>query len=147
MHFIPTKLSGVRIVGPTTKLGHLGPKHHGLIIGDNIDDKKTYVAERNGNGCRYVTFNKFVRRYKHNGKIKLFPNDGKFTGYEVAKRAIKEIKRGGNGKFDILLNNCESFVNRAMYGKSISSQVVHTVSAVVLVVGIGLIFRKKAVAA
>ncbi len=142
MYFSGNQDSGSRLVGAITKFGELGPKHHGLIIGEGAYDGNTYVAESMGHGYQYVTIDEFVSRYKLNGKIKRYQNDCGLSGFEVAKRAVDEINNGGNGKYNLVSNNCESFVNRALHGHSVSWQVVRTLILAVGV-GVGVFMYKK----
>lgn len=128
-------VTGCRIVGAVTKeLGHTGPKHHGVILGRNPMDCEVYIAESMSYGYQISTFSNFQQRYSQNGTITVFPNGGKYENIAVAKRAISELNNGGNGTYDLLTNNCECFVNRAMHNKSISSQVINTAIGVLMIV-------------
>jgi hypothetical protein len=126
VQFEQIDITGCRLVGAMTKLGHVGPKHHGIVIGRGFLDRKTYVAENNHDGYRLVTYEQFLERYSENDKIHIFPNEGEFSDEEVARRALTEISSGGAGTYDLALNNCESFSNRAMHGHSKSTQVINT---------------------
>ncbi|MBE9396775.1 hypothetical protein IOQ59_05800 [Pontibacterium sp. N1Y112] len=128
-------VTGSRIVGPITALGHVGPKHHGIILGKNLEDGHVYVAENMHTGYQIATYHDFCKRYMPNGEIKIAANDGAYSDLTVANRAIEEIKRGGKGIYNLVANNCESFANRAIHDKSISKQVVHTAIGIVVVVG------------
>lgn len=44
--------------------------------------------------------------------------------------------RQGETTYDLVVNNCESFVNRAMHGNSTSSQVVNTALGFAVLVGL-----------
>jgi hypothetical protein len=135
MYLIPNELTGSRLIGAVTPLGEIGPKHHGVILGTSIPDNKTYVAEKRVNGYQITKSEDFAERYKGYGEIRVCPNNGPFSGVEVAKRALDEINAGGNGRYDLIKNNCESFVNRAMYGKSTSIQVINAILLTFLVFG------------
>ena len=131
--------SGSRLVGAMTKLGDFGPKHHGLVIGEGMHDGKTYVAESGEHGYQCVTVDEFGDRYKSNGKIEYYPNNGNLSGHEIAKRAVDEINKGGKRKYNVLFNNCESFVNRAVHGSPVSCQ---SVGVVLLIVGVCVVLYK-----
>lgn len=142
MDFRANQYSGSVLVGAMTKLGKLPTEHHGVIIGEH--NGQLYVAESGENGYGYVTVDEFVNRYKLNGKIEHHPNKGKFSGYEIAKRVVDEINSGGNGHYNLLFNNCESFVNRAVHGHSISWQ---SVKAVALIAFLGYCIYQRGKAA
>jgi len=129
-------VTGSRIVGPITELGHVGPKHHGIILGKNSEDGHIYVAESMNTGYQIARYQDFCMRYAQNGKVKIAANDGDFPDLAVAQRAIEEIKKGGRGAYNLIANNCESFANRAMHGKSVSKQVIHTTIGVAALVGV-----------
>ena len=146
MDIIQNKLTGCRLVGTITALGDIGPKHHGIILGQSDVDGKNYVAESMCHGYRLAELDDFIKRYRDNSPIKVCPNDGKLSNIEVASRALDEINRGGNGKYNLIFNNCESFVNRAMYGTSLSSQVLNVCGLLIIFIG-GICFIKKTVKA
>ena len=136
MNLTQISLSGSRIVGALTKLGHTGPKHHGIIIGQNIYDGKVYVAEsRNTIGYVLATYDDFIVRYSPNADVHLYKNDGQYSDREVARRALTEIDSGGNGKYNLIVNNCESFSNRAMYNDSNSNQIITVAVGVLMLAG------------
>lgn len=125
-------VTGCRIVGAIDKtLGHAGPKHHGVILGLNQADNKIYVAESMHFGYQLVSYEEFYKRYSQNGEVIISPNDGSLENIAVASRALAEISQGGNGTYNLVTNNCECFVNRAMYDTSRSQQIINT--------GIGLL--------
>jgi hypothetical protein len=128
-------VTGARIVGPITSLGHTGPKHHGIILGKNPEDGHVYVAENMHTGYQIATYYDFCTRYMPNGEIKIAVNDGVYSDLTVAHRAMEEIKRGGKGIYNIIANNCESFANRAMHDKSVSKQVINTAIGVAALAG------------
>jgi len=61
---------------------------------------------------------------------------------EVANNALAEIKSGGKGKYNLVTNNCESFANRAMYGKSNSPQVWNTILGIIAVAAAVFIIKE-----
>lgn len=63
---------------------------------------------------------------------------------KISKRAIDELNKGGNGKYHVLFNNCESFANRVFHGHSISWQ---SVGVFILIAGVGLLLYKGSKAA
>ncbi len=135
-------ISGSRIVGALTKFGHTGPKHHGIIIGQNIFDGKIYVAEsRHTTGYGLATYDNFIERYSPIADIHLYANDGQYSDREVAQRALTEINTGGNGKYNLIVNNCESFSNRAMYDNSNSNQIKNIAVGGLMLVGAFWVIR------
>ena len=135
MQLQQNEVTGYRLVGAITKeLGHAGPKHHAVILGHSLIDNQIYIAESMNFGYQISTYAKFDQKYSTNGGIIISANDGEYTNVAVAQRAIEELKRGGNGIYDLVLNNCECFVNRAMHGKSVSKQVINTCLVVLAVV-------------
>lgn len=127
--------TGCRLVGAITVLGHTGPKHHGVIIGMDAANNQIYVAEHRHHGYQLATYENFVERYSTNGEIGLFEHEGKSNPGEVARRALDKLTRGGKGAYNLLTNNCESFVNRAIYGNSVSNQIVNTALLITAIIG------------
>ena len=135
-------VTGCRLVGAiTAELGHAGPKHHAVILGQSLIDNHIYIAEHMLTGFQVATYSDFHERYSSNGEIIVSANDGEFQNIAVAKRAIEELKTGGKGAYDLVLNNCECFVNRAMHDKSVSNQVINTCLG--LLVFAGLVYIVK----
>ena len=123
------ELSGSRLVVPIYRLlGHLGPKHHGLIVGTSELDDKLYVTDFGPErGACLITIDQFIEIYGPGGEIKLRPNDGELSNEQVVLRALDEIHARQSGRYNFVLNNCENAVDRAMYGKkNLSSQVKNT---------------------
>lgn len=127
-------VTGSRLIGAINKnLGHAGPKHHAVILGQNISDGNIYIAENMDCGYQIATYSNFCARYAPNGEIKVTPNEGEYDNVTVANRAIKEIKSGGKGIYNLVTNNCESFANRAIENHSVSNQVVTTLGVLALI--------------
>lgn len=127
-------VTGSRLVGAMNKdLGHVGPKHHAIILGKNTIDGMVYIAENMDVGYQVVTYSDFCTRYAPNGDIKVLPNEGEFDNVTVANRAISEFNKGGKGIYNLVTNNCESFANRAMKNHSVSDQVVTTLGVLALI--------------
>lgn len=144
MELQQTDVTGCRIIGAIEKaFGHLGPKHHGVILGQSLLDQETYIAENTHTGYQVCTYTEFYGRYSNNGEIIIETNDGEIENISVANRAIEELKRGGKGAYNLITNNCECFVNRAMHDKSISKQVIHTAIGVAIVAGLVYVLKKK----
>lgn len=136
-------VTGCRVIGAITKeLGHDGPKHHALVLGQSLFDGEIYVAELMTSGPQVVTYKNFESRYAANGPIVLQANDGLLSNLQVAQRAIAELKQG-SGRYDLIDNNCECFVNRAMHGKSASSQVIHTALGLAVLVGLVYVLKNS----
>ena len=127
LQFYQDELTGSSIVGAITPLGHNGPKHYGVIIGKCNQDGNVYVAESTTERYQLTTKDEFINRYKNNGEIRVFPNNGPFKDVEVAQCALDEVTQGGDGKYDLITNNCESFANRVTHKKTTSKQVVNTI--------------------
>lgn len=143
MHLYQIDVTGCRIVGAITKeLGMDGPKHHAIVLGKNIIDGEVYIAELMRTGYQVSTYKNFCRRYAVNGQIRLEANNGPIAPLEVAQRAIKELQQGG-APYDLISNNCECFVNRAMHGKSGSSQIINTALGVAAAVGLFFILTSS----
>jgi len=139
-----TNVTGCRIIGAIEKtLGHLGPKHHGVILGQSPINQEIYIAENMSLGYQVCTYTDFNNRYSANGGIIIEPNDGEAENISVANRTIEELKRGGEGAYNLITNNCECFVNRAMHGKSISKKVTNTVIGIAVIVGLVYVIKNK----
>ena len=136
-------VTGARLVGAITKeLGFDGPKHHAVVLGRGMFDGVVNVAELMKDGYQIATYEDFRRRYVANGDIRVEPNVGPHSNVEVAKRALTELKQG-QAQYDLVANNCECFVNRAMHGQSTSTQVINTAIGVVLVAGLVYLIRSS----
>jgi hypothetical protein len=141
MHLQQIDVTGARIVGAITKeLGFDGPKHHAVILGKNIFDGEIYIAELMSHGHQIATYTDFHRRYAGNGQIRLEPNQGPNSNAQVAQRALSEVKHG-NAAYDLVVNNCESFANRAIHGNSTSSQVINTALGLAVIAGLYYVLK------
>ncbi|WP_321323530.1 hypothetical protein [Thiomicrorhabdus sp.] len=137
-------VTGCRIIGAIDNvLGHLGPKHHGVILGHSPIDQEIYIAENMHYGYQISTYTDFQNRYSKNGEIIIEPNDGELENIAVATRAIEEIKKGDKGVYNLLTNNCESFVNRAMHNQSKSNQIINTAIGVLVIAGLVYVIRNN----
>jgi hypothetical protein len=135
--------TGCRLIGAITKdLGHEGPKHHAVVLGRSVLDGHIYVAELMNTGYQICTYEHFYLRYSQNGDIRIQPNDEPSSGLVVAQRALSELRQGGK-PYDLLTNNCESFVNRATGSSSVSSQVVNTALGLAVLVGLFYVLKKS----
>ncbi|MCE7622109.1 hypothetical protein [Vibrio fluvialis] len=144
MEFQQIDVTGCRIVGAIDKmLGHAGPKHHGVILGINLDDDKVYIAESMHFGYQLSTYEDFYARYSQNGEIAISPNDGNFENIAVANRALHEINQGGKGVYNLITNNCECFVNRAMHNNSRSQQIINTGIGLLALAGLVYVIKKS----
>jgi Lecithin retinol acyltransferase len=136
-------VTGCRIIGAITKeLGHDGPKHHAVVLGRSLFDREVYVAELMTAGYQVTTYRDFDRRYSANGQVIVQANDGPLSNLQVAQRAIAELKQSGT-KYDLVVNNCECFVNRAMHGHSASTQVVNTAIGIITLVGLVWVLKNS----
>ena len=143
MQFEQIDITGCRIVGALTRLGFLGPKHHAIVIGRQTGDGQVYVAEFSREaGYRLQTRDEFEAAHGRYGAVRLLPNRGDYSDAQVAQRALDELITGGEGRYNLIINNCESFSNRAMHNHSVSRQVVNTVVGVVVVVGSAVLTRR-----
>jgi hypothetical protein len=137
------ELTGCKVIGAITELGHAGPKHYGIILGQCLFSRIVYIAEKVDSGDQVVDFENFKRRYECNGKIVIQRNVGKFSDLEVAQRALKEATNSNTSQYDLITNNCESFSNRAMHDHTVSGQVVNTVlGCIVLAAGTFFLMKK-----
>lgn len=142
-HLQQVDVTGCRLIGALSKeLGHDGPKHHALVLGKSLFDNHIYVVELMKNGPQVCTYADFHKRYAPCGEIRIQPNDGQLSNLQVAQRAMAELEQGGQS-YDLIANNCEAFVNRAMHGKSISSQVINTTLGVAILVGLAYVLKNS----
>ena len=133
-------VSGSKITGEICSVTPVGPKHFGIILGED-KQKTVYVAESMTYGYDIDTYDNFVERYANKGEIQIIPNTGEYSNLEVAKRAMSEILEGGKGKYNLITNNCETFSNRVMHNDSSSPQVITTVVGIAILVGIHWIIK------
>jgi hypothetical protein len=141
MYLQQIDVTGSRLVGAITKeLGMDGPKHHAVVLGRGFDGL-IYVAELMTYGYQIVTYHDFHNRYAANAPIRLIPNAGPNSNAQVAKNALAEVRQAG-ARYDLIVNNCECFVNRAMNGTSTSSQVVNTALGLAVLFGLYYVIQK-----
>jgi hypothetical protein len=144
MEFHQIDVTGCRIIGAVNQaLGHSGPKHHGVILGRSSANNEIYIAESMNFGYQTCTYTDFHSRYVNNGEIIVEPNDGDLENISVAQRAIEELKHGGKGMYNLITNNCECFVNRAVHDKSISKQVINTAIGIATIAGLVYVIKKS----
>ncbi|GAB4356099.1 MAG: hypothetical protein Kow006_22960 [Gammaproteobacteria bacterium] len=144
MNFDQIDITGCRAVAALTRLGFLGPRHHAIVVGRNTGDGQVYLAESTREaGYRLLTMDEFVAAYGGHAAVRIEPNRGSYSDAEVAQRALDELMSGGEGRYHLVLNNCESFSNRAMHNHSVSHQVVNTVLGVVTMIGSVWLFRRR----
>ncbi|SMF66867.1 Lecithin retinol acyltransferase [Alteromonadaceae bacterium Bs31] len=137
-------VTGCRVIGAITReLGHAGPKHHGVLLGQSPENNQVYIAENMHFGYQVCTYSEFFDRYSQNGEIIIQPNDGPLENISVAQRAIEELRLGGKGVYNLATNNCECFVNRAMHGKSVSNQVINTAIGIAVLAGVVYVLKKS----
>jgi hypothetical protein len=91
-------------------------------------------------GYQIATDQDLYNRYAGNAPIRLEANPGPLTNAQVAMNALSEMQKGGT-RYDLVVNNCECFVNRAMNANSSSSQVVNTAIGLVALVGLCFVLK------
>lgn len=142
MEFVQIDITGCRLVGALTRLGRLGPKHHGIVLGRGTADDQVYIAESTRKaGYRLTTYDRFAADHARYGRVRIQANRGKFSDVEVARRALHELMIGGDGPYNLITNNCESFSNRAMHAHSASAQVLRTLAGVGVIIGAFVVRR------
>lgn len=142
MEFEQIEITGCRVVGALTPLGRIGPKHFGIVLGINTADRQIYFAESTREaGYRLTTYDAFVKAHERFGKIRIRSNHGPYSAVEVAQRALDELMQGGDGRYNLVTNNCESFTNRAMNNHSRSAQVLRTMVGLAAFVGVFILQR------
>ena len=143
MDFEQIDVTGCRITGAMTIAGEIGPKHHGLILGRGVIDGVIYIAELVTSGYQITSVDEFKSRYWRYGDISLEPVPDQEAGLVVARKALLEIASNAKAKYNLITNNCESFVNRASKNTSTSTQVLTAVGVVMLVSAIWVLMKKK----
>lgn len=133
-------LTATRLVVPFTRLGLLGPKHHALVLGADSAGE-LWVAELShlGGGYRIRPFADFVAdNSRYLRQLRLQPNTGVRTNWEIAQSAIAEATADQKVRYNLIANNCESFVDRHVHGENrISSQVANTVRGLATAASVG----------
>jgi hypothetical protein len=147
------ELSGARLTIPFTGLRKLGPKHHAIIVGAHRVTGQLWVAELSRKfGHRLVSLDQwFEDNRKYLAKLKVIPNEGPRSNSEVAQSAIKEVlaKLEDDGKpgYDLVFNNCETFVDRHTEGEQpkakLSPQVKQTLQAAGVIIATGAVILGK----
>lgn len=112
-------------------------------LGQNQHNGEIYIAESNIDGYQVTTVEAFKRKYAKNGHIFVLPYAGMLNNVVAAQNAVTEINLGGKGKYNLITNNCECFVNRAMTGKSDSQQVYNTVLGCIVLASLLYILKKN----
>jgi hypothetical protein len=142
MEFELINMSGSRLIGAITKIGHIGPKHHGIIIGKNKNDNQIYVAEHMHSGYQLATIDNFKERYLKNSDIIIKENNSHQSDFDVAQNALTELHSSTKKKYNLLTNNCESFVNKVTYGHSVSKQAITSIGGILVVSGLYYLHKK-----
>jgi len=129
-------------------LGDLGPKHHAVVIGFNVEDGLLWVAELSRKfGYRLVSAKQwFEDNQKFLDGLKVTENAGPRSNMEIAQSAVDEVKEKLEGKTDynVVLNNCESFADRHTNGKrELSPQVRSAFKAAGIVIAAGAIVLRN----
>ena len=137
MKFQQIDITGSRIVGTILDFGLAEIKHHGIIIGKNIEDNEIYVAESMHYGYQIATIKDFESRYIKNGEVKILELESDKSAFDIAQDALNEIFSTTKKKYHLIFNNCESFANKHIHGHSVSGQVVTAIGTLVLI-GIGI---------
>lgn len=142
------ELSGARLTVPFTALKRLGPKHHAIVLGESEFGNKIWIAELSRrHGYRLVELERWLEdNGEHIDGLKLEPNSGPRSNWEVAQSAIDEVKaaESNNRKYDVIFNNCETFADRHVTGAtSISPQVKKSLKLLGFVVAGGVYLLKK----
>ena len=149
IEFREHKLSGARLRIPFTVLGSFGPKHHAMIVGVNEADQHLWVAELSRRfGQRIVPLDKWLEdNEKHVPQLVVSPNEGPLSNIDVAKGAIAEILSHEDSKYNLVFNNCESFVDRHTKGEQkslkLSPQVVKAFKAAGIVIATGAVMLSQ----
>ena len=148
--FTENELTGSRLVIPFTPLGHFGPKHHAIVLGINDADGEVWIAELSRkHGYRLVALEQWIEdNDDFVDKVEIAPNEGDRSNYEVARSAIDEIlareDAGKDSNYDVVLNNCENFVDRHTHGTwKLSPQVKKTMKLMGFAIAGGAMIWKK----
>ena len=147
--------SGARLTIPFTPLGNRGPKHHAVIVGVHRITHKLYVAELSRKfGHRLVSLDQWIEdNKKYTAKLTVTRNSGTRSNAEVAQSAIVEViaqlqSELPTKKYDLVFNNCETFVDRHTDGipvkAKLSPQVSRALQAAGVVIATGAVILKKA---
>ncbi len=148
------ELSGARLTVPFTPLGKLGPKHHAVIVGVHRIDQELWVAELSRkHGHRLVSLEQWIKDNKnYMAHLTVTPNEGPRSNSEVAQSAIDEIasQLGESGEprnYNVIFNNCETFVDRHLDGEQdkprLSPQVSKALQAAGVVIATGVVILQK----
>ena len=151
--FTENELTGSRVTFPFTALKHLGPKHHAIVVGEreekqSSEEAELWIAElSHRHGYRLVSLKEWM---EDNGKfldgMKIEPNPGPRSNWEVAESAIEEVKSAADKglEYNIVFNNCETFANRHLTGETtLSPQVKKAAKVLGFVVAGGALILKK----
>ena len=142
------ELTGARITIPFTSLKRFGPKHHAIVLGINDDDGELWIAELSRRfGYRLVSLKQWLEdNQQYLDGLKIERNTGPRANLDVARSAIQEVQENcewGNG-YDVLFNNCETFVNRQFNGKtSLSPQVKRAAQVLGFVIAGGALLLRR----
>lgn len=147
--FSENELTGSRLVVPFTPLKKFGPKHHAIVLGINDEDGDVWIAELSRrHGYRLVSLEQWIDdNDQFIDSVEIAPNTGDRSNYEVAQSAIDEIRsrqKEENSDYDVVLNNCENFVDRHTHGTwKLSPQVRNTMKVMGFAIAGGAMIWKK----
>ena len=142
------ELTGARVTIPFTALKSLGPKHHAIVLGINDADGEIWIAELSRRfGYRLVALNQWLDDNKqHLEGLKIVPNTGPRTNLDVAHSALEEVQKNTDSEigYDVLFNNCETFADRQITGKTtLSPQVKKAAQVLGFVIAGGALVLKR----
>ncbi len=150
------ELSGARLTVPFTALGKLGPKHHAVIVGLHRIKQQLWIAELSRKyGHRLVSLDQWIAdNKKYIAQLTVSPNSGPRSNAEVAQSAVEEIRfqetsNEPSKKYDLIFNNCETFVDRHTEGEGdldkpkLSPQVSKVLQAAGIVIATGAVILQK----
>ncbi len=151
---IEHELSGARLTIPFTALGKLGPKHHAVIVGVHRIKQELWVAELSRkHGHRLVSLEQWIEDNKNYlPRLTVTPNKGFRSNSEVAQSAIDEVTTQldagpDSKKYDLIFNNCETFVDRHTDGERdkprLSPQVSKALQAAGVIIATGAVILQK----
>ena len=143
------ELTGARVTIPFTALKQFGPKHHAIVLGLNDADGEIWIAELSRRfGYRIVALKQWLDDNREHLKgLKIVPNTGPRTNLDVARSALVEVQQNSDSEigYDVLFNNCETFADRQISGKTTLSPQVKKAAQVLgfVVAGGALILQKS----
>lgn len=129
---------GDRMVTPKSGAGLI--QHHVIYLGW-IDYDYWIIENKDGIGVRLITMREFFKEGVIITRIEKFVPRENYSRYDLLQFSLSLIGK----RYYLWQYNCEDFCNHVQHGKPESKQVKNVVIALVVILGLTLIFNSESI--